>query len=152
MFEALANGDPTERLQAIQGGAGYFKVARNFPTSFDVDRGHERLAPVRDALERYRSTRPSESTVPNVVAKLRAELGAPYGGGDRLSAATKLLWLMHRAPVIIYDFQAREALGGRGGDYDNFVELWREFQSVWAEYRPWSPGSPGARAWGAQGA
>ena len=61
----------------------------------------------------------------SAVARLRVDLGIRYGGGDELSAATKFLWLLQRDPVIIYDSQARRALGAPVGDYDRYVSLWR---------------------------
>ncbi len=36
LFEGLAGGDQRQRLEAIQKGAGYFRIARNFPKKFDI--------------------------------------------------------------------------------------------------------------------
>ncbi len=125
LFEGLAGADRSCRLEAIQRGAGYFKIARNFRTAFDVGQGLERLAPVLRVLEPFRSSRLTTDTLCETIADLRGQLAGGYGGGDRLSAATKLLWLLRRAPVIIYDSQARSALGAPSGDYAKYVGLWR---------------------------
>jgi hypothetical protein len=37
----------------------------------------------------------------------------------------KLVWLLRRDPVIIYDSRARSALGTPSGDYVKYVKLWR---------------------------
>lgn len=125
IFEGLAAPDRQRRLEALQAGAGYFRIARNFHRRFDVEVGLERLAPVLDALEPFRSSRLGTGTLCPTVAELRVLLGHNYGGVDLLSAATKLLWLLHRAPAIIYDSQARLALGAPAGDYETYVKLWR---------------------------
>jgi hypothetical protein len=132
LFEGLASGDQRRRLEAIQKGAGYFRIARNFRKKFDIDRGLARLAPVLGILEQFRSSELTTDTLCETIALLRAQLGAGYGGGDRLSAATKLLWLLRRDPVVIYDSQARSALCGRAGDYAEYVERWR---SGYAEHK-----------------
>ena len=125
LFEGLALADRSRRLEALQRGAGYFKIARNFRTAFDVGQGLERFAPVLNVLEPFRSSALTTDTLCETIADLRIQLAAGYGGGDRLSAATKLLWLLRRDPVIIYDSQARSALGAPSGDYATYVELWR---------------------------
>jgi hypothetical protein len=111
-------------LAALQKGAGYFRISRNFHRVFDVELGLERLEPVLEVLEPYRALHLNVTTMCATVATLRIALGANYGGGDKLSAATKFLWLLRRAPAIIYDSQARFALGAPTGDYDRYVELW----------------------------
>jgi hypothetical protein len=125
IFEGLASCDRRVQLEALQKGAGYFRIARNFHKRFDIDVGVERLAPILVALEPFRAAALRPDTLCATVATLRVRLGHDYGGGDRLSAATKLLWLLHRSPAIIYDSQARFALGAPAGDYETYVKLWR---------------------------
>jgi hypothetical protein len=121
--ETLADGDEDARLQAIQSAAGYFRIARNFRKAFDIGRGLARLAPVRDLLQGT-PRRMAEQNLGPIVDSLRHQLGALYGGKDRLSAATKFLWLLHGDPVIIFDSQARIALGTPHANYDVYVERW----------------------------
>lgn len=125
LFEGLASDDRRSRLEALQKSAGHFRIARNFHKTFDVGLGLERFAPVLKTLEPFRSSALGPDTLCATVAALRVRLGKDYGGGDRLSAATKLLWLLRRDPAIIYDSQARLALGTPVGDYEKYVELWR---------------------------
>jgi hypothetical protein len=123
-YEGLRQPGRAERLRALQGAAGYFKVARNFHLTFDVRQGLERLAPVLAILEEYRAPRLTLARLASTVAVLRTRLGAAYGGGDRLSASTKFLWLLHREPVVIFDSRARRALRAPAGDYSAYLELW----------------------------
>ena len=125
IFEGLASTDRATQLKALQDGAAYFRIARNFHRRYDVRLGAARLEPVLQVLAPYRSMRLDLGAMRATVAELRLSLGQSYGGGDKLSAATKLLWLLHRAPAIIYDSQARRALGAPVGDYDRYVSLWR---------------------------
>ena len=125
IFEEIAVGSQARRLAALQRGAGYFRIARNFHRAFDVERGVARLEPVLEVLDLYRTSKLNLVTMRSAVARLRVDLGVRYGGGDKLSAATKFLWLLHREPVVIYDSQARRALGAPVGDYDRYVKLWR---------------------------
>ena len=124
MHANLASGSRELALLAIQKGAGHFRVARNFPTRFDVGRQVPRLAPALDAIEAFRASVLTIERLPQAVKLLRAQLGDAYGGGDRLSAATKFLWLLHRSPVVIFDSQARLALNAPNGDYEEYLRLW----------------------------
>lgn len=124
IYEGLASPDRSVRLAALRTGAGYFRISRNFHRVFELKRGLERLEPVLDVLEEYRRVRLTVTTMRAAVAILRVALGENYGGGDKLSAATKFLWLVNRAPTIIYDSQARFALGTPSGDYDRYVQVW----------------------------
>lgn len=67
------------------------------------------------------------------VNRLRQELAFAYGKKDLLSAATKLLWLLHRHLVVIYDSQVRAALGAPPGDYATYLTLWN---ARYAELEP----------------
>src|SRR5207249_351018 len=123
---ALASNDRTQRLPAVRRAAGYFKVARNFPKAFDIERGFQRLAPVLEILESYRSRPVTTETLGGIVETARHDLGAAYGGKDLLSAATKFLWLLHKDPVVIFDSQARIALGAPSTDYPGFLKVWHD--------------------------
>jgi hypothetical protein len=131
--ETLANGDEDACLLTLQNAAGYFKIARNFRKAFDVGRGLARLAPVRDLLHGTPYRLVEQQTLGPLVESLRHQLGALYGGRDRLSAATKFLWLLHGDPVIIFDSQARIALGTPHANYDAYVERWRDAYTLYAD-------------------
>jgi hypothetical protein len=122
--EALSSTRESERLEALRRAAGYFRVARNMPLAFDVNRGIPRLRPALRLLESAAFRNVAADTLTTAIAGLRRQLRTAYGGRDLLSAASKLLWLWHRSVVIIYDSQARVALGAPDGDYSEYVELW----------------------------
>ena len=131
--EALAGHDPDARLQGLRSAAGYFRIARNFPTEFDLRRGLPRLAPVRDLLEDPSLRHLTQRNLNPLVESLRRRLGELYGGRDLLSAATKFLWVLRGDPVIIFDSQARVALGTPYADYGAYVDSWR---AMYTEYAP----------------
>jgi hypothetical protein len=126
LVSQLASPELYLRLSALQRAAGYFRIARNFPTAFDTAIGIQRLMPVLNTLDRYRTQSITRDSLCDVIEQLRRELGVPYGGRDFLSAATKLLWLLHRDSVIIFDSQARAALGTPPGDFPRYFEQWFE--------------------------
>jgi len=126
VVEALADGDEDTRRTALQRAAGYFRIARNFPRAFDVGRGLTRLAPVHALLRAPSLRRLDRDNLTEVVDSFRHQLGGLYGGKDLLSAATKILWLTHGDPVIIFDSQARIALGTPYANYDAYVDAWRD--------------------------
>ena len=115
--------DRTRRLGALQRCAAYFRIARNFPTRFDVERGIPRLAPVLAILDTVRPPLRADRLL-SVVAFTSQRLASVYGKKALLSATTKLLWAMHKDPVIIYDSQVRTALGTAPGDYPGYVCRW----------------------------
>jgi hypothetical protein len=125
----LAAGAESDRLAALRGAAGYFKIARNFPEEFDTKKGIPRLKPVLDAIDRIPLESVTRESLPQVVDRLRVDFGRSYGSRDLLSAATKLLWLRHRDVVVIFDGNARTALKARYGDYRDYLGKW------FSEYR-----------------
>ena len=120
----LAGGDAATTLVATQKAAGYFRIARNFPTAFDVERGLRRFEPMLQVFDEARVTTVLPATLVEVVLLFQRKLGDVYGGRKVLSAATKFLWLLHRDPVVIFDSQARVALGAPIGDYSRYLKLW----------------------------
>ncbi len=123
--DGLASTDPLRRLKAICDAGGYFRISRSLEVAYDVGVGLPRLKPVLNTLDRVSPESVTDATLRTVVGELRREIGRAYGGRDLLSAATKFLWLRHRDIVVIYDSQARLALGAPSGDYDNYLERWR---------------------------
>jgi hypothetical protein len=122
----VSSGDGIIRLAALQAAAGYFRVARNFPTFYDVRRGLPRLKPALDVLDQIEVTNLTERNALTAISRLRRDLGNAYGKADLLSAATKFLWLRRPDAVIIFDSQARAALGAPYGDYAVYLDLWHK--------------------------
>jgi hypothetical protein len=136
MVSGLQSTDVQTRLNALQKAAGYFRIARSFRNAYDVDKGLPRLAPLLAVLEHYRTIRIKPDSLIAAIEDARVRLGAPYGGRNVLSAATKLLWMLHKAPVIIFDSQVRIALGTAHGDYESYVRAWRAgYDSVESDVR-----------------
>jgi hypothetical protein len=123
--DGLASTDPLRRLKAVCDAGGYFRISRSLKKAYDVDIGLPRLEPVLDALDRVLPESVTDATLHSVIGELRREIGRAYGGRDLLSAATKFLWLRHRDIAVIYDSQARLALGAPSGDYGDYLERWR---------------------------
>ena len=121
----LTSSDRVRQLSGLKAAAAYFRVARNFPLTYDTGRGLSRLAPVLDLLNHEGLKRVTDDTVAEAVGFLRTALGTAYGGRDLLSAATKFLWLLHKDAVVIFDSQARAALKSPAGDYVGYLQLWR---------------------------
>jgi len=152
LVSGLGAVDRATRLETLQRCAGQFRIARNFPTKFDIERGIPRLNPVLvilDALpEHLRADR-----LFDIVDVTSQRLATAYGMRVLLSAATKLLWLKYRDPVIIYDSQVRASLGVRAGDYPAYVRQWRALYSRRAlgirnaASRIRIPGVPWKREW-----
>jgi hypothetical protein len=89
----------------------------------------------------------------NVVGLTSQRLANAYGKKGLLSAATKLLWLIHKDPVIIYDSQVRASLRVPPGDYPAYVSRWHALYSRHAPgirsatSRIRVPGVPSEREW-----
>jgi hypothetical protein len=109
------------RLDALCRAAGYFRIARTLRTRFDLGVGKQRLEPVLSLLDK---SRPAPTDAPGAVIPFECELSELYGNRGVLSAASKILWLWHQDPIIIYDSQARFALGTYPGDYHTYVDVW----------------------------
>jgi hypothetical protein len=121
----FSSSDPSRQLLALQRSGGYFKIARSFPLSYDVEAGLPRLSPVLATINSIAAGAVTDTTIGSVIKSLRHELGRAYGGRDLLSAATKFLWLRFPRVVIIFDSQARLALQTPSGDYDRYLARWR---------------------------
>jgi hypothetical protein len=136
LVTGLESRNRATRLATLQKAAGYFRVARNFPMKFDVARGLARLEPALDILDGFRSPALTPTTFVDAVNTVRREFAIAYGKSDLLSAATKLLWLVHQHPVVIFDGNVKTALGASGSDYDMYLHLWNQrFQELEPEIR-----------------
>jgi len=152
LVSGLGAVDRATRLKALQRCAGYFRIARKFPTRFDIERGIPRLDPVLVILDTLPARLRADRLV-DIVDLTSQRLATAYGRKGLLSAATKLLWLIYRDPVILYDSQVRASLGVRAGDYAAYVRRWHALYSRHAvEIRSAAsririPGVPSEREW-----
>lgn len=117
----LAN-DPT--LQQLRAGLHYFQVARNF-AGLRADDTAQAILEALMNIDFQEGPSPDEKVVA-LASRFRERLGK-----FNLSAASKLLWLRHKRPYIIYDSRAVHALRKLGsilenGNYAQYARCWRE--------------------------
>jgi len=122
--EAIGATDRSARLEAISNAAKFFKVARNLPLVHENGKG--RYTPVLKLLDSISAPSVIEEGNVSSVESLRNKISKAYGDREVLSFASKILWVKIKSPVIIYDKQARQALGTDDGDYREYCLKWRE--------------------------
>lgn len=102
----------------------YFKVARNFKGL-----GEEDIAVL--ALRAFMEVREQDNITPEEKVIMLARRFKADGFQANLSAASKLLWLKYRGPLVIYDSRAVAALTAHFGrdignkNYHKYCEVWR---------------------------
>ncbi|NTW77397.1 MAG: hypothetical protein HGB33_06440 [Syntrophaceae bacterium] len=117
--DSLASDARATQRDALVKAGGYFSIARNLPTKYEINKNLERYDPVLEVL----ASLPQVITPDNVereIEKAQQAISTQYGGRKVLSLTTKFLWLKVKAPVRIYDNQARIALGTQDGDFSAF--------------------------------
>lgn len=123
-FHISLNGDKQEeeKLKVIKKAATVYKVARNLPKKFDDSRRYGYLL---DILEDINETDFKIEPIKKILY-IESQISKKYGNRSVLSLTTKFLWLKFRQPIIIYDSQARIALGTNVGDLQGFYEKWQD--------------------------
>ena len=115
--------------------AKHYDIIRNFK----VEKGTARLLPAWNALKEMAkpvSREDAKAHVSQLVAKLK-----PTYGRDLWSAASKILWMRFKRPIVIFDSITWEwmCVKGecpRGGGYDSFYDAWlRKFDENKVEIR-----------------
>jgi hypothetical protein len=120
--QALNGNDEEQQRNALTSFAAGYRIARNLPKKYESG---SRFQPVLDIFKILtREQFDSKSTI-EVVKDVSGQISKMYKR-KVLSLTTKFLWLKFRSPVIIYDRQAREALGTDDGDIDAFYIKWRD--------------------------
>lgn len=112
----------SEQILGLHDAAKYYKITRNFKKISE-----NRFEGVNNTLKNVRGS----ITVNNVdkkVLNLSNSLKSIYGK-NVISAASKLLWLKYKSPVVIYDQRAFNWLKQKGhkisiGDYATFRDAW----------------------------
>ncbi len=117
---ALAKGNRSEKLSALRTAAVTYKVARTLLLKLDGPARYERLLDIIDSLEPAQF----ENNVVEEIRDVATRISEKYGGRNVLSATTKFLWIKIKQPILIYDSQARNALGARA--LADFYDKWRE--------------------------
>lgn len=112
-----------DRLLCMQEAAKYYKIARNFktlPNEQRLDNALQALDAMGDSI--------ADENVDAIVCELADTFRSVYGNYN-LSAASKFLWLRHRAPVVIYDSRVIQYLNKGcesrlGPDYAKYRTEW----------------------------
>ncbi len=124
--EALQGDDEAVKLQALTEAATFYRVARNLPRAHDVDNGIPRYKPVLEVIDALApNTFLGTQLIPSIRGVM-SQISERYGGRGVMSLTTKFLWLKMKSPIVIYDRQARNALGTNSGDIDAYYSRWRE--------------------------
>ena len=119
----LNSTDRDEQLVAMSDTAKRFRIARNFHAKHDTGKGLSRYEPILDVIDDLTSDDFADDLASSVLA-VRDRLSGLYGGTNVLSGTTKFLWAKLRFPIVIYDRQARIAIGTRSGDLSAYYDAW----------------------------
>jgi len=123
-FEKIASENSSDRLSGFYEAAKYYKVTRNFVTLDEP----KRLEAASSILHKVSSHITDENVVATVNS-LAKSFQEKYGK-NAVSAASKLLWLRVRSPVIIFDSRALKWLKTNGypvpygGGYGEYRKKW----------------------------
>lgn len=119
-FSLNSNNDRSNKLQTIKEVATHYRVARNWRT---VSKDPERYGPILDFLQSCEGV-PADD-VAGFVISTADSLKQLNDDRNVLSMTSKLLWVKFKSPIVIYDKQAKDALGVRGDDYSKFLDVWK---------------------------
>jgi hypothetical protein len=123
--QALANGNKSEKLTTLKNASGFYRVARNLPSEYDEKKGLARYEPVLDIIDSLKPIQFENNPVKEIL-EIERRISEKYGNRSVLSLTTKFLWIKIKQPILIYDSQARIALGTGNGALDAYYEKWRE--------------------------
>ena len=123
--QALANGNNNEKLTALKNAGGFYRVARNLPSEYDEKKGLARYEPVLDIIDPLKPIQFENNPIKE-IREIEKRISGKYGNRRVLSLTTKFLWIKIKQPILIYDSQARIAVGTEDGALDAYYEKWRE--------------------------
>jgi hypothetical protein len=123
--QALSNGSEEKKLSALKSAGGFYRVARSLPRKFDEKKGLTRHQPVLEILDSVSQKQFMDNPVKKIL-EIEREISGKYGNRSVLSLTTKFLWLKIKQPVLIYDSQARVAVGSNNGDLVGYYKKWQE--------------------------
>ncbi|HXM51165.1 MAG TPA: hypothetical protein VN956_25190 [Pyrinomonadaceae bacterium] len=124
--EALEGHDEAAKLQALSEAATFYKVARNLPKAFDIEKKFPRYKPVLDVIDALNPSMFQGSRLIPSIEQVRSHISERYGDLGVTSLTTEFLWLKMKSPIIIYDSRARKALGMKADSLRAYYEKWRE--------------------------
>ncbi len=132
----LPSQSKDNRVQSLYAAANYYQVARRFPKKDWPGEDWRRFGPVLDLLDGAAEVMGglTQSNVDQTVQDLAKKLGKT---DVEISAASKFLWLRHKAPLVIYDDRAYKCLTQRLGSSIPAKEWqrtgYRRYREAWIE-------------------
>ncbi len=123
--QALEKGSRIEKLKALKNAGGFYRIARNLPSKYDEKNGLKRYEPVLDIIDNLQSIEFKKDPVRKIF-EVQKSISEQYGGRRVLSLTTKFLWIKIKQPILLYDSQARIALGTENNDLESFYRNWHE--------------------------
>jgi hypothetical protein len=121
--DALSGLNREDKLAALKRAGGFYRVARNLPREFDEEKEIPRFSPILDIIDEVDPNQFQKNTVTGIL-EIGKKISEKYGEKKVLSLTTKFLWLKLQSPIIIYDSQARIALGTKDGNLIAYYEEW----------------------------
>ncbi len=115
------NANEKEKLEALKKAALFYRVARNLPVKYD---NNLRYGHVLDILENIKTSDFKDTPIDKII-EIESRISQKYGNRSVLSLTTKFLWLKIKQPIIIYDSQARKAIGTKDGKLKEYYDKWR---------------------------
>lgn len=117
----------TPTLDGIRNSLAYFKVSRGFAGIKNDLRIQRKVQSLIVKHSRNLTVNTTINRVESLAFAFKSELEL----GTLLSAASKLLWLRNRSPVVIYDRRALQALNRLGHNlqksaYEPYYSAWQE--------------------------
>ena len=125
--DALAKGTRSKKLDTLRKAGNFYRVARNLPSKYEG--GLKRYELVLDIIDFLNPADFKKDPIEK-IHKVKDEISSKYGERGVLSLTTKFLWIKLKEPILIYDSQARIALGIKSEDLGSYYKKWRkEFEA-----------------------
>lgn len=132
--EAMRGVDQAKKLEAMSKFATAYRIARNLHRKHDAGLNIPRFQPVLEIIEELTREDFRGAKLLSTIDQANKRISEAYCRTDLLSLTTKFLWLKFKSPLVIYDRQARLALGTKPGDLRRFYSKWQEqFESFQPE-------------------
>ncbi|MBN2865303.1 MAG: hypothetical protein JXK16_04790 [Thiotrichales bacterium] len=122
---AFSNGSIEQKLSTLKSAGGFYRVARNLPSEFDEHKGLIRYQPVLKIIDSVCKEQFTDNPIKKIL-EIESAISEQYGNKSVLSLTTKFLWLKIKQPVLIYDSQARIAVGSKNGDLFSYYDKWHD--------------------------
>lgn len=121
---AFETGSKKQQLEQLNKAGGFYRVARNAPTKFDLLKKLQRYEPIIDLFDSLSSEKHKDPIA--LVNNVSEHISKSYGGTGTLSLTSKFLWIKFKSPIVIYDSQAKKALNFKDNDYKSYFDCWTQ--------------------------